>query len=102
MNRTELIDRIADGAGFTKADAGRALDAVITAITDELEAGGEVRLLDFGIITVTETGAREGRNPQTGEKIKIAAKRRARFKEAKALKERLNQPVRMVGARRVA
>jgi DNA-binding protein HU-beta len=102
MNRTELIDIIAsDVAGMTKADAGRALESIERAITNELAIGGEVRLVGFGTFAVTTRPAREGRNPATGEKIKIAEQRRARFKMGTWLKDALN-PVRLTGARRRA
>jgi DNA-binding protein HU-beta len=101
MNPTELIDRISSEAHLTKAEAGDALDAVINAITGELEAGGDVRLPRLGIFSVVERPARPGRNPQTGEAIMIAAKRQTKFKEVAALKEALN-PVRLTGSRRMA
>lgn len=101
MNRSELIDAIVLDSRSTRADAVRTLDSMLVAITYELAAGGEVRLHGFGTFAVTTRSAREGRNPATGEKIKIAEQRRARFKMGSALKEALN-PVRLTGARRRA
>ena len=80
MNKTELIEKIAAGAGLTKADAKKALDATVAAIKDALKAGDKVQLVGFGTFSVNERPAREGINPATKEKIKNAAKKVAKFK----------------------
>ncbi len=90
MNKSELIDRISESADLSKADAGRALDAVIDAITESLANAEPVTVVGFGTFAVRERGARTGRNPQTGETIQIAAARVPAFKAGKALKDALN------------
>jgi DNA-binding protein HU-beta len=90
MNKSELIDAIADNAGLTKADAGRALDGVITAVTDALKGGDSVSLVGFGTFAVKDRAARAGRNPQTGETIQIKAAKVPSFKAGKALKDAVN------------
>ena len=90
MNQADLIAYVADAAGLSKADAIKAIEAVLSAVSDELVAGKEVRLNGFGIFGTTERAAREGRNPQTGAAIQIAASKAAKFSPAKALKDRLN------------
>ena len=87
MNKTELIEQIAAGAGLTKVDAKKALDATVAAIIDALKKGDKVQLVGFGTFAVTEKPAREGINPATKQKITIAAKKAVAFKPAKALKE---------------
>ncbi len=73
MNKSELIDAIAASADISKADAGRALDATLEAVTGALKKGDSVSLVGFGTFAVKERAAREGRNPQTGQTIQIAA-----------------------------
>ena len=90
MNQTDLIAHVADTAGLSKADAAKAIDAVLSAVSGELVAGKDVRLNGSGIFSTTERAAREGRNPQTGATIQIAASKAAKFTPAKALKDRLN------------
>jgi DNA-binding protein HU-beta len=90
MNKTELIDAIAAEADLPKASAGRALDAVLDSITNQLKAGEQVALVGFGTFTVKERNARTGRNPQTGATIQIAASKVASFKAGKALKDAVN------------
>jgi len=90
VNKTELIDRIAESADISKASAGRALDAALEAITDSLKQADPVALVGFGTFTVRERAARTGRNPQTGQPIQIAAAKVPAFKPGKALKEALN------------
>ncbi len=80
MNKTELIEQIAAGAGLTKIDAKKALDATIDAITDALKKGDKVQLVGFGTFAVSAKPAREGINPATKQKIQIAAKKVAKFK----------------------
>lgn len=91
MNKTELIDKIAEGAGLTKADAKKALEATTAAIKDALVAGDKVALIGFGTFSVNERPAREGINPATKEKIQIAAKKVAKFKAGAELADALNK-----------
>ncbi|MFV0276210.1 MAG: HU family DNA-binding protein [Parahaliea sp.] len=90
MNKTELIDAIATTADLSKADAGRALDAVVDSITGALAKGDPVSLVGFGTFAVKHRAAREGRNPQTGNTIQIAATNVPGFKAGKALKDAVN------------
>ena len=90
MNKSELIDAIAAAADLSKADAGRALDATIDAITGALKKGDAVSLVGFGTFAVKQRAAREGRNPQTGKTIQIAAANVPGFKAGKALKDAVN------------
>ena len=87
MNKTELIEHIAKQTELSKADAGRALEAVIGAIKTTLKKGGTVSLLGFGSYSVTKRPARTGRNPKTGESMKIKAAKVVKFKPGKALKD---------------
>ena len=80
MNKTELVEKIAAGAGLSKVDSKKALEAAIAAIKDALVAGDKVALVGFGTFSVSERPAREGINPATKEKISIAAKKVAKFK----------------------
>ena len=90
MNKTELIEHIAQNADISKAAAGRALDATIGAVKSTLKKGGTVALVGFGTFAVTKRAARKGRNPRTGAEIKIKAARIPRFRPGKALKDALN------------
>ena len=90
MNKTELIDKIAEGAGLTKADAKKALEATTAAIKDALVAGDKVALIGFGTFSVNERPAREGINPATKQRIPIAAKKVAKFKAGAGIDEALN------------
>lgn len=90
MNKSELIDAVADAAGLSKADATRALDAVLGSITDSLKKGDQVSIVGFGSFLVRQRSARTGRNPQTGAEIKIAAANVPAFKPGKALKDAVN------------
>ena len=85
MNKTELVEKIAAGAGLSKVDSKKALEATIAAIKDALVAGAKVALVGFGTFSVSERPAREGINPATKEKIKIAAKKVAKFKPGQEL-----------------
>jgi len=87
MNRTELVDMISEKAELTKVAAARALDAVLEGVTISLQNGDPVVLVNFGTFTVKLRAAREGRNPSTGEKIKIKAAKVVGFKAGKALKD---------------
>ena len=86
MNKTELIEKIAAGAGLTKADSKKALDATVAAIKGALKAGDKVQLVGFGTFSVAKKPARQGINPATKQKIKIAAKKVAKFKAGADLK----------------
>jgi DNA-binding protein HU-beta len=90
MNKSELIDAVADESGLSKADAGRALDAVVSSITAALKAGDTVSLIGFGTYSVKARSARTGRNPQTGATINIKASKVPSFKAGKALKDAVN------------
>ncbi|EGG99900.1 DNA-binding protein HU-beta [gamma proteobacterium IMCC2047] len=90
MNKSELIDAIAAEADISKASAGRALDAAVDAVTNELKKGGQVSLVGFGTFSVKDRAARTGRNPQTGETIQIKAAKIPSFKAGKALKDACN------------
>lgn len=87
MNKAELIEKIASGADISKAAAGRALDAFLNTVTDELKAGEKVAILGFGTFTAKERAARTGRNPKTGAELQIAASRVAKFTPGKGLKD---------------
>ncbi len=90
MNKSELIDAVAAGADISKAAAGRALDAMIEAVTSALKNGEQVNLVGFGTFIVRERAARSGRNPRTGETIDIKAAKNPSFKAGKALKDAVN------------
>jgi DNA-binding protein HU-beta len=90
MNKSELIEAMADGAGISKADAKRALDAFIGATSGALKKGGRVALVGFGSFSVSKRSARTGRNPQTGKEIKIAAKNVVKFKAGAELSSAVN------------
>ena len=90
MNKTDLVDRIADAADLSKASAGRALDAVLDAVTDALKEGDQVSLIGFGTFLVKDRSERQGRNPQTGEMITIKASKTPNFRAGKALKDAVN------------
>jgi DNA-binding protein HU-beta len=89
MNKAELINKIADDAGITRTQANTALDSFVEAVTKTLKGGGKVTLVGFGTFTVSKRAARNGRNPQTGEVIKIKARKVARFKAGKDLAGRI-------------
>ncbi len=91
MNKTELIDKIAAGAGLTKADSKKALEACVDAIKEALVAGDKVQLVGFGTFAIAEKPAREGINPSTKQKIQIAAKKVAKFKAGAELAEAVNK-----------
>ncbi|WP_119678489.1 HU family DNA-binding protein [Indioceanicola profundi] len=89
MNKNDLVASVAETAGLTKGDAGKAVDAVFDAIAGALKKGDEVRLVGFGTFAVAERAASEGRNPRTGEKISIPASKQPKFKAGKGLKDAL-------------
>ncbi|MEB0139333.1 MULTISPECIES: HU family DNA-binding protein [unclassified Undibacterium] len=90
MNKTELIDHIAKTADISKAATARALDALIDAVKTTLKKNGTVTLVGFGTFSVGKRAARTGRNPRTGEAIKIKAAKVPKFKPGKALKDAVN------------
>ena len=90
MKKVELVETVAERAGITKADAGRALDATLEAITEALVKGDKVPLVGFGTFSVSRRAAREGRNPRTGETVQIAARNAISFKAGSALKDAVN------------
>jgi DNA-binding protein HU-beta len=91
MTKAELIAVMADGAAVTKAAAALALDAYVGAVAKELKKSGKLGLVGFGTFSVVKRKARDGRNPQTGKKIKIAAKKVVKFKAGKALADKVNK-----------
>jgi DNA-binding protein HU-beta len=90
VNKTELIDHIAKQAYISKAAAGRALEAIVGGIRGSLRKGNSVTLVGFGTFTVGKRAARTGRNPRTGDSIKIKAAKVPKFRPGKALKDSLN------------
>lgn len=90
MNKTELIDHIAKSADLSKAASARALDAMIGAVKTTLKKNGTVTLVGFGTFSVGKRAARTGRNPRTGEAIKIKSAKVPKFKPGKALKDAVN------------
>lgn len=91
MNKTELVAAMAEQADMTKKDAEKALSAFTEVVTQELAKGGKIQLVGFGTFEVSERAAREGRNPQTGATMKIAAAKAPKFKPGKALKDEVNK-----------
>ena len=87
MTKADFVDRVADNAGLSKKQAGDALDAVLRSIEDALKSGDEVTFTGFGKFHVAERGAREGRNPRTGETMTIAASKVPRFTAGSGLKK---------------
>jgi len=87
VNKNELVDAVATAATIKKSEAETVIDAVFDSITKELKKGGEVRLTGFGTFVVSNRAATEGRNPRTGETIKIAARKVPRFRAGKGLKD---------------
>jgi len=90
MNKNDLVSAVTGSAGLSRADATRAVNSVFDNITNSLQKGDEVRLVGFGTLSVAQRKATTGRNPRTGEVIQIAARKQAKFKAGKALKEAVN------------
>ncbi|MBQ6539197.1 MAG: HU family DNA-binding protein [Bacilli bacterium] len=90
MKKVELVEAVAEAAGLTKTDATKAIDATFAAITGALKKGDRVPVVGFGTFGVTRRAAREGRNPRTGETVKIAARNAVTFKAGSALKDSVN------------
>lgn len=91
MNKTELINAVAEKQGLTKADTKKALEGILAEIQGALVNGDEVQFVGFGTFKTSQRAARTGRNPQTGEEIKIAASKAPSFKAGKALKDAVNR-----------
>lgn len=91
MNKTELVDAVAASTGLTKTDTKKTIDAVFEEITKSLKKGDPVQLIGFGTFKTSERKAREGRNPQTGATIKIAARKVPSFSAGAALKDAVNK-----------
>jgi DNA-binding protein HU-beta len=89
MSKAELVEKIAEQAKLTKADADRALTSLLGLVKASLKSGSDVTLAGFGTFTTVERAAREGRNPQTGKTITIAAKKVVKFRPGKALKDQV-------------
>ena len=90
MNKNELVAQMAEKAGLKKTEAEKALKAFTETVAEELKNGEKIQLVGFGTFEVAERPAREGRNPRTGETMKIAASKSPKFKAGKALKDSLN------------
>ena len=90
MNKTELIAAIAEKTELSRKDAEKALNAFTEVVEEELKKGEKIQLVGFGTFEVSERAAREGRNPQTGETMQIAASKSPKFKAGKALKDAIN------------
>ncbi|MFB5662148.1 HU family DNA-binding protein [Alteribacillus sp. HJP-4] len=90
MNKTDLINSVSEQADISKKDASKAVDAVFDSITDSLKKGDKIQLVGFGSFEVRERAARKGRNPQTGEEIKIPATKNPAFRPGKQLKDAVN------------
>lgn len=91
MNKTELVVAVAEQADISKKDAEKVLKAFVDVVTEEMKKGEKVQLVGFGTFEVSERAAREGRNPQTGETMTIAASKAPKFKAGKALKDMVNE-----------
>jgi DNA-binding protein HU-beta len=91
MNKAELVDAVASASGLSKADAKRAIDGFVATTTKALKKGDKIALVGFGSFSVTKRAAREGRNPQTGKTIKIAAKKVVKFKAGTDLSKTVNK-----------
>lgn len=99
MNKGELIDALADRGNMSRAESGRALDALIEIIRDQLVRGEQIALVGFGTFGVSNRGARVGKNPRTGEAIKIAARRVPKFTPGKGLKDAVSGAAKKGGAK---
>ncbi len=91
MKKSELVEAVATKTGLTKADATRAIDAFLETVKEALVRGDKVPLVGFGTFATSRRAAREGRNPQTGETVQIAARTAVSFKAGSALKEAVNE-----------
>ena len=89
MTKADLVSKIADASGITKSQAGKAVDGFISAVATALAGGDKITLVGFGTFSVASRSKREGRNPRTGEKIKIPASKGVKFKAGKTLSEKV-------------
>ncbi|MGA2227645.1 MAG: HU family DNA-binding protein [Syntrophobacteraceae bacterium] len=89
MTKAELVGKIASEGGITKSEAEKAVDGFVSAVSDALATGDKITLVGFGAFSVAERSEREGRNPRTGEKIKIPASKVVKFKAGKTLSEQI-------------
>lgn len=89
MNKSELVNAIAEGSGLSKADSKKALDATLVALGNALAKGEKIALVGFGTFSVVEKSAREGINPRTKQKIQIAARKSVKFKQGAELTEKI-------------
>ena len=92
MNKTELIEAVAEAAGLTKTDSDKAVNAFIEAVQSTVKGGDKVTIPGFGTFSVSDRKARTGRNPQTGEAIKIAASKAPKFSAGSGFKAAVNTP----------
>ena len=90
MNKSQLVAKVAEKAGLTKKDAEKAVNGLFASVQEALVSGDKVQMIGFGTFEVKQRAARTGRNPQTGEEIKIAAAKVPAFKAGKALKDAVN------------
>ena len=90
MNKREMIDAVAENAGLSKDEAGKAVEGVLNTIQDELKKGGDVRIAGFGNFTVQHRAASKGRNPQTGAEVDVPARNVPKFSAGKGLKDAVN------------
>lgn len=102
LNKTDLVNNVAQDTGLSKKDAEKAVKSTMDAISKELSSGGSITLIGFGTFSVMERKARTGKNPRTGESISIAAKKVARFKPGKALSTMVNPVVAAAGKKKAA
>lgn len=102
MNKSDLVTKIAEGAGLTKVQAEKALNSFIAETTAALKAGDKITLVGFGTFSAVTRAARTGRNPQTGKAIKISAKTNGKFSPGKSLKDLTAKPVKAAKATKPA
>ncbi len=102
MNQAELIAKVAEQAELDKAQTGRVVDAVLSAVAESLKAGEKVSLQSLGVFDIADRAARQGRNPATGETIQIAASKVVKFRPTKALKDAVSPPAAKTGAKPAA
>ncbi len=102
MNQAELIAKLADAGDLDKAQAGRAVEGVLSAISEALKAGDKVSLQGLGIFQIADRAARQGRNPATGEAIQIPASKSVKFRPTKSLKDAVSPPAAKAGAKPAA
>lgn len=91
LNKTTLVNAVADETGMSKVDTEKTIKATLNVISNELAGGGEVKLIGFGTFSVIKRAARMGKNPRTGEEIKIPAKKSPKFKPGQALVDMVNK-----------